>query len=402
MNDREILPGSVGRVVGGDAGRYSMGDLMRRPRGTVPALIDAGVGISLYLATVGWAANAPVLVALAFLVVSRGFRRGRAYGLPLIFAAGAMANLTLHAPPQGLDGVRSATVMVVAAMALLAPGIRPRAWVLFILLVVAECLVAVAQFAGSDLALGLASSQWTPSEESSGGLLYAMRVPGLSTNSSVLAFKIFTALVIMTFLRLNRRAVVILLGVLALGLVVTFNRSTLATVFVLSMILLTRWTDLRLRRLVVTGCVILGVASAVALSFPRVQEQFLRGNSLRAGDLNRVFFLQQATTHILEHPFVGNGSVRYRVRDLLGEEQHAHNSFLMLIATHGSLLGVVLLAFLALRTSRDNWWGLLAFGVLGLAQYVVFWNASTADMALYWIAGGAGGGGGESGEGLSE
>lgn len=350
---------------------------------------DVAVGVLLYASTLYIASNALLLVVLGMVALrARLSSRHSDVALVWLFALLALANVLLHIGRFDLDRHTSSfAVVLVALSATLAPSIAPRSLRVFVVLTCAEVLVGVFQYLTGSVALTAGQAARAGQELSiDSELLYDLRVFGLSANSSLLAEKVFLSLVLVLSLPglLRRRAVV--LALLTAGLYVSFNRTAIlcSALFVLLHLLSGR---IRVRHLLLLAA---GGMLAVLQYGDELLLQLARGSldELSYSELSRLYFWQRSLEVVMADPFLGNGSLTFRIEDLItGMPQHAHNSFAMLFATHGLLVPLVLLAYIAMRTGRHNWRALVAFGAFSMTQYFVFWNLSVPDLLMFWLLG---------------
>lgn len=272
-------------------------------------------------------------------------------------------------------------------------------------------------------------------------LLYNSRVFGLSVNSSVLALKCFVGfLLLFKMTKMNSWQYRILFIVLILGILVSFNRA----VFIASLLFLGLYVFgqliywLRERRLsvfsgekVFSSIVILVV---VLGSFSFWKSQISRGNkSVSIGVVREVennsapemscsyqngpalqplisnqFSDEKWIVKLTEkielagrqqlwvnyadfihnHPYFGNGSDKlyFRAYDRANDkwkDMHAHNSFLMLISSHGWILSLLLFIFIILNFKKKNWVFILSILAYSFVQYGVFWGISLIDIFFF-------------------
>jgi hypothetical protein len=264
----------------------------------------------------------------------------------------------------------------------------PRALWYVIFFICGEVIVGVYEYALGQPTIfpgqaEFVSSQFVDSAE----YYYEDRVFGLSSNSSDLAQKVFLSTLLAFFLDGSSRRKTVVLAILFVGLSVTFNRTAIVSTLVFLGLLMAHWSWLRMTRIVAVGLVFIVALAAIIVFFQPLLLQFTRGQlSLLETVWTRVYLLTSAMEHILNNIWIGNGSLTYRIQEpWSGSWQHAHNSVLMLIATHGILLGCMLLLYCALGLSRRNLPYVGAMFVFSMAQYMFFWNVSLADFVLFYL-----------------
>ncbi len=223
----------------------------------------------------------------------------------------------------------------------------------------------------------------TDAAEMGGELLYDLKVNGLNTNSSGLAYKAFLALLIHErFPKCRLFGNYIWYIICLAGIVLAFNRTMLLAFLVyFSFKLLRDRKKGILIPLVVLICFLV-------LSLPDVMEfiitQLTRGNdSFSAG--NATSGREEIYAHYIyfckEHFFFGNGSFKY----YMGEGIHAHNSFLQTMATNGLIITALYVLFLLSTIKKTTWIYALPIFVCALTQSFILWGASYNDFVFYCI-----------------
>jgi O-antigen ligase len=172
-------------------------------------------------------------------------------------------------------------------------------------------------------------------------------------------------------------------------LYVSFNRTAIFGTALLVGLYLLSWSGTRIRRLLLVA-VLASLAGGLAVFFiDAILDQFMRGaGELTHSELSRLYFWQRSFDMIVTNPFFGNGSLTFRIDDpVTGLPQHAHNSMLVLLATHGLVPALLLIAYVALQLDARNWRIMAAFALFSVTQYFVFWNLSVPDLFMYWLLG---------------
>jgi O-antigen ligase len=350
---------------------------------------DAAAGTLLFASTLYFASNALILGVLALLLLRH---RVVVLDSSLLFVAAfsllALINLALHLPAFDAAQHGSApAVLLVAVCAALAPALTRGALKVFVLWTCLEVGVGVVEYLSGQVALTAAQSELASQDIAlDSDLLYDLRVFGLSANSSLLAEKVFLSIALVLGLAGLFRLPALVLAVLAAGLFVSFNRTAIACT-VLLLLLSLRPSRLGLGRSLLLLLLTAAAAAWLAANVETVLLQFARGNlgELSYSELSRLYFWERSLEVIAQAPLTGNGSLTFRIEDLVtGVPQHAHNSFLMLAATHGLLPAAFMLAYVLVRTNRTNWRIVVAFMAFSATQYFVFWNLSVPDMMLFW------------------
>lgn len=350
------------------------------------------VGCLLYGSTLYFSSNTLLLLPLLLLALGSIPVRGRA-SLLLVGAFSLLALLNVLFNLGEFDPGRhgsSLAVILVVAVALLAPSIPDRALKVFVVATCLEVLVGALEYQMGQVALTAGQVDLSNQELTlDSAYLYDLRVFGLSANSSLLAEKIFLSILLTVAVPDLFRRRWLPLTLLALGLYLSFNRTAIACTL-LFLLLNIRREHLSGWRLVLGLSAVLGGLVAVAINLEDLVLQFTRGNAeeLSHSELSRLYFWAKSLDLINENPFFGNGSLTFRVEDFVtGLPQHTHNSFLMLTATHGLLPAALLLLYVAINVNRFNWRVIVATLAFSMTQYFVFWNLSVPDMIFFWFLG---------------
>jgi hypothetical protein len=250
-------------------------------------------------------------------------------------------------------------------------------------LIALECLVGCYEFSmGIRSIIPSINAATTPIIDE--GLWYSSRVYGLSSNSSVLALKVFAGLLLIHFYEFKGFKTRVIEILFVLGVVVTFNRTvivTLVLMYCLSFILnaLEKRSNERrnLARIVLLTLGIIAAFVLIFFYFDSLLFQFTRdkGVDLSGRDEIWAFFAE----FIFNNLWLGNGTVK-----LLTEEgKHAHNSFLQLIASNGIAIALGYFVLIVSNINRKNLVLLIALVVYSSTQYGIFWGISLLDILLY-------------------
>ncbi len=348
--------------------------------------LDMAIGLSMYGSTLYFLSNSMLLITLGLLMsegLQRSYRRPELL-LVIIFSLLAYLNILTHANEfEWSKHFSGLAVILVALSAMLSPNIRVSAMRVFVICVCIETLVACFEYiSGISPLCGL---QDVPTDIGISDLLYNKRAFGLSNNSSVLAEKIFISIIIFFSIKNSFSQRILIFLTLISGLYVSFNRTAIiSTAFYLI------FTNISIRitlRHVIIG---IGLSTILISLWDEIIMQFMRGNisELSGSELQWLDFLQTAIGFISDHFFLGNGSLTFRLEDTVNDQpQHLHNSFLMLLVTHGVFVSLFLLLYVGCCINAANKSEVCAFLVFSLTQYFVFWNLSTADIILFWLLG---------------
>lgn len=213
---------------------------------------------------------------------------------------------------------------------------------------------------------------------------YYQRVYGLSINSSVLALKVFTALLLMDYFKLRSSLFKFYRLLFFAAIFVTFNRTVILTVAIYlagqqvqSWYVVKAPAKRQLATMFGVLMVLLVGGVGIYLFSDQLLSQFTRdkGVDLSGRDHIWPFFWD----YILNHMFFGNGGMK--VLDPLG--RHAHNSMLQNWATNGGIATLLLVWLILRNIGTKNFWLVVAILIYSGTQYGIFWGISLMDMALY-------------------
>ncbi|MEX2482969.1 MAG: O-antigen ligase family protein [Brumimicrobium sp.] len=228
-------------------------------------------------------------------------------------------------------------------------------------------------------------------------LMYNRRPLGLSLNSSVIAYKLLLAYLILDYLKLRNILHNIFRFILLLGIFFTFNRTIFLVFFVyigFSMIKIyspiinnllvkkIRKNQIKYFVLAIVGIVFLSLI--VIFSYEDIYAQLTRGRSDGVDFSGRDNIWKGFTEFISENIFFGNGSEKYYLPrgDKLA---HAHNSFLQVWATHGVFILGLYLLLVFRNITRKNLIFVILILVYSCFQYGIFWGTSLIDIILFKI-----------------
>jgi len=353
---------------------------------------DFLIGFFLYVSTLYFSSNALLLIVLLLIFIKDfDFSVKRDFNLVFLFVVTAFANLALHL--SYIDFSRhlsSFAIPLVFLMAVLAPRINVQSFKVFVFFTCFEILIGLVEFQMGTVAIfsGQLESSMQPASIQS-DLLYDLRVFGLSSNSSLLAEKVFLSIILVMLIPNFIRNKWLVLSLLLLGLILSFNRTAiLATV--VYFLLLAFSQKFSIRRIAFFFLLTLLALLLAFQYYDFILVQLLRSDSgeLTHSELSRLYFWEKASEVFMLNPLQGNGSLTFRVDDpVTGIPQHAHNSFVMLLSTHGLLASVFLLLYIVVRTMKANWRVVAVFSLFSMTQYFIFWNLSVPDMIFFWVLG---------------
>ena len=222
-------------------------------------------------------------------------------------------------------------------------------------------------------------------------VLYRIRPFGLSIGSSPVALKMITGLTLATILPMARYKRAILIGILMIGLFVTFKRACLFGAFGYAglMFLYDIHRNGWCRRHTVSALLTIFLGYQFLSNF---LFQFFRGLDLSlfeaielldfGKESGRGFIWEQNFQFILDNLLLGNYSSRYVFEGL-----PSHNSFIALVSMHG-LIGSVLFAGFILRRLAEwpaRFFCLSPLLLTSVFHEGVFWYASAQDVLLFYV-----------------
>ena len=205
-------------------------------------------------------------------------------------------------------------------------------------------------------------------------LFYYNRAYGLSENSSVLAFKVLIAVMILMCNRLHYSKKFIYFSslFLCLGFFVTFNRTAIIACIVGVAIMYGRSI-----KTLLLG--VLTLASFLLFNWEIIKYQLFRG--YEHIDLSgRDFIYTYFVSFITDNPIVGNSGVK--IWEYFGDKlYHAHNSYLELFASNGIVVSSFFMLGYYLIFSKAR---LMAVPIIvySFFQYGLFWGFVFHDIVI--------------------
>lgn len=369
-------------------------DLPIKHNQTVRKYIDWAIGFSIYFSTLYITSNIILLFSFVLLFLFCSHKIISSHLLVLGFVGLALINIMIHLGNFSFDAHSSSfAVALVFITAILAPNLPKRSIGVFVFFVLVEILVGFYELSQGKVALTEYQASLAYQNLSyNSTLLYDIRVFGLSANSSVFAEKIFVAFIFfyMTGKKSPLRLVVYI--TLIAGLIITFNRTAIFSIIFFMVILSIinyRLFFYKPGFLIIAICVISSASISYLYYYDEILNQLFRGNagSLSNSELTRLSFWQYALQILGENPFSGNGSLTFRILDDYGVLQHAHNSYIMILVTHGVLIPIMLFLYVILGIRKITAAPILSVLAFSSAQYFIFWNLSVPDILLFWLVG---------------
>jgi hypothetical protein len=225
-------------------------------------------------------------------------------------------------------------------------------------------------------------------------LMYFARPFGLGNNASVYAEKLVIFSLIYHYLiaEFNYRFSKILLSIIVIAGIVNLGRTALATILIFLLIVFLRYlirslTVNRTRRTITAILVLFLLLSSITIIWSELINlaifEFTRGTNnidLSGRDIIWDNFLK----FIVNHPWMGNGSVKYYT-DYGEKMASGHNSFLMMAATHGLFITSFYVYLLFRFINKINYIYLIPIILFSLGQYSIFWGLSLPDIFLFYF-----------------
>lgn len=304
----------------------------------------------------------------------------------LVFILGCLGNFLAHSGTQTV--VETPYFLAIFFTMMIAYGIRQRDLKFFLYLLCFEVGVGL-----YELLNGVSSIfplEYATEVDLDEDMLYNRKVFGLSIGSNTFACKLLLGLIFVDLLYKDWGGKSIFFrAILIIGLIISFNRTTIISYFVYRILYFCIWPDRlpfqKQYRVVLLSFLAVCVGGIVVYYWPEIStaifEQFTRGRG--EVDLSgRPAIWSQALSFIDANWLLGNGSYRADFH-ILGRTYHAHNSYLQIVANNGVLLGGFFMIWLCQKFNRNNFGYIVALLIYSIAQYGIFWGISLPDIVLF-------------------
>ena len=277
----------------------------------------------------------------------------------------------------------------------IAKNLREKDLKLLVVLIVVEAVVVCIQYMMGVNTFFEALNQFNENITKNPDVLYNRRALGLSENSSVIAYKLFLAYLIMDYFKMRNTLYLLFRIILIAGIFFTFNRTVFLVCFVYIIFSLVRLyapiIDNMLSKkialyqvkylvLAILGILILSVVSVFYVD--EIISQLTRGRNDGFDLSGRGHIWEGFIDFIKENTWFGNGGEKYYVEHR-GKDAHGHNSFLQVIATHGALIFVIYLWLVFRNINSNNFLFIFLILVYSLFQYGIFWGTSLMDIIFF-------------------
>jgi len=274
----------------------------------------------------------------------------------------------------------------------IAVNLNKRDLKILILLISAESIIGILEF-------GLGISSVIPGYEiesisSREHLLYYKRVFGLSSNSSIFAYKVLIAIILIHYLKLIEVKYKIIIVLLYAAVLVSFNRTVIISLIIFYFIIIFNFSKkilyscLRNRihksDLLKSVLLIFSIFIIIVLLFIKFEDvivQFTR-NTGEIEMSGRNLIWPQFISFIKQNLWFGNGSYKYFI-DYFGINAHAHNAYIQIVATNGIFIALLYFLLVLLNIKKKNALYIFIFLIFSIMQYGIFWGISLADIIVY-------------------
>jgi len=224
-------------------------------------------------------------------------------------------------------------------------------------------------------------------------ILYQIRPLGLSSNSSSVAYKFFIGLLLFMeyYSNISIKYIVIVILLLALGMILTFNRSTIIASLSFSLLIyINNYFHQERKNKLLYLFVSLSIVLAAIWYKDEINElyyiQFSRGMDLMTNiDTGRAAIWRSGLEFLKSNLFFGNNSLTFTISsdityDAVG---HVHNSFLAMLGRNGIIISTLFFMYIILSVNRYNYIYILPICIYSSLQYGIFWNVSYTDLIFY-------------------
>lgn len=214
--------------------------------------------------------------------------------------------------------------------------------------------------------------------------LYFLRPMGLSSGTTTMAFKLLCALIMIDYIGRKSVGWKIVRVILIVAVIINFNRTSMVAIacYYAAKFVIDKSDAPKLKYKVfaiLAFVVVLLVSGGVDI----ILDQFFRGRD--SVDLSyRDILWKQNFEFISKNLLFGNHSFKYlTLLDEYGFYEHAHNSFIEMLSTHGLFIFLLYILLIAVNVKRRNALLVMPFIILSLFQYGIFWGISFLDVIFF-------------------
>ncbi|MEY8759783.1 O-antigen ligase family protein [Chryseobacterium tongliaoense] len=213
-------------------------------------------------------------------------------------------------------------------------------------------------------------------------LLYYNRVYGLSQAVSILAYKVFIGVILVSYLKIKKFKIFII-SLLLIGLYITFNRTAIiGSIIFLILFGVSRLQKVKLSYKVILTISLIILVYYVGANLDAIMNQFFRG---REGDLSgRDMIFPYFFEFINNNLLLGNNV--HKMWGKVGSSvYHAHNSYLQTLANLGIMFFIVLWIYILSFMKKSNVIFLFPILVYSSFQYGILWGVSFMDIIFFYL-----------------
>jgi len=356
------------------------------------------IGFLLYLATVYHIPHLLYLVPfiilfiLNFKKINFDYRKIKINYLIIFIIVGlSVLNILLSKNSRLIDYVPYTILMIPGYF--IAQHLKKKDLKIIVLFILFESLVSIIEYVLGISTIFYKSDFYT--KYNAGDFFYFTRTYGLSSNSSVLALKLFLAILIIDYFDLFKKfKVPIILGLL-FGILFTFSRTIIV---VLAFYYVMRFVSFLIKTIAnpnqkfklseyyyfaTFAVFFLSIFISINLSKHSFYDQMTRGKN-HVELSGREVIWPQFINKIKSDFVFGNHSKKY-LADYHGEKNiiHAHNSFLQVLANNGIIIFIFFILLLVININRYNILYILSLTLYSMTQYGYFWGISLTDIILF-------------------
>ncbi|WGK64715.1 hypothetical protein [Croceiramulus getboli] len=214
-------------------------------------------------------------------------------------------------------------------------------------------------------------------------ILYYNKVYGISAVTSVFSQKVLIGLILLFYLNIVKYRK-IYLGLLLIGLLITFNRTAIVTsLFFLALLFRKSFKKLGIKYKAILIICLLSFLFLTYLNIEIILFQFFRGS----GDIDysgRDYVFVSFIDFISNNFFFGNFAQKVWI-ELGGRTYHAHNSYLETLASLGFILTLIFVFYLFKIITRKKMIFLLPILLYSTFQFGIFWGVSLLDIVFFFL-----------------
>jgi hypothetical protein len=222
---------------------------------------------------------------------------------------------------------------------------------------------------------------------------YYSRPYGFSNNSSVIAYKILLAYLLMDFLNLKSKIHYAIRIIFLVAIFLTFSRTIFLTLLLYIFLNFSipffsacfQLLKLRIKKsnlnIVIMSIILLAFGSVLIIKYlDKIISQLTRNKGIDLSGRDEIW--SDFFDFINSNWIFGNGSYKYEVEYYSGFI-HAHNSFIQTLANNGIIITSLFLFLILFNLRRNNLLYIFTLIVYSLFQYGIFWGISLLDIILF-------------------